>query len=257
MALRATILAAAGLAALLAGCGGPGRSHDDAPNAAAGPSTPASEAAEVAAPADAASASPVAGASASSAPLTDTDPVACSVSIGAAKAARMVKACLAVSPATHPPCNAANSCAMIEDEIARGCALLGDDAKGEPACTPAPASGAAAAAAVRRYYDAIAAGDFDTAYGTWGDDGRNSNKSFEAFRAGFAHTRAVRVTPGQPGEVEGGAGSLYVTVPVSIDSELDNGAHQHFTGEYMLRQSSGAGGPSQGWHIYSAKLKGN
>jgi hypothetical protein len=40
----------------------------------------------------------------------------------------MVEQCLEVSPATHPPCNAANACALIEDEIRRGCTMLGKDA---------------------------------------------------------------------------------------------------------------------------------
>jgi hypothetical protein len=40
----------------------------------------------------------------------------------------MVSQCLEVSPATHPPCNAANACAQIQGEIRRGCTLLGKDA---------------------------------------------------------------------------------------------------------------------------------
>jgi hypothetical protein len=39
-----------------------------------------------------------------------------------------VDQCLEVSPATHPPCNVANPCVLIKDEIGRGCALLGKDA---------------------------------------------------------------------------------------------------------------------------------
>lgn len=39
-------------------------------------------------------------------------------------AERLVARCIEVSPATHPPCNAANSCEMIEAEIQRGCDLL-------------------------------------------------------------------------------------------------------------------------------------
>ncbi len=59
---------------------------------------------------------------------------ACSRSAGPAQARRLVEQCLNVSPATHPPCNAANTCALIEDEIRRGCTFLGSDA---PAfCTP-------------------------------------------------------------------------------------------------------------------------
>jgi len=44
---------------------------------------------------------------------------------GAVRANELVRRCLKVSPATHPPCNADNSCSMIRDEIKRGCALLG------------------------------------------------------------------------------------------------------------------------------------
>ncbi len=38
-------------------------------------------------------------------------------------------------PATRPPCNAANSCALIQEEITRDCAFLGKDA---PAYCPKP-----------------------------------------------------------------------------------------------------------------------
>jgi hypothetical protein len=61
-------------------------------------------------------------AAANAAPLASSD--ACSKSAGASKAERLVKQCLEVSPATHPPCNAANSCDLITDEITRGCAMM-------------------------------------------------------------------------------------------------------------------------------------
>ncbi|UFN51034.1 hypothetical protein LPC08_10695 [Roseomonas sp. OT10] len=34
-----------------------------------------------------------------------------------------MKQCIQVSPATRPPCNDANPCALILDEIARGCGM--------------------------------------------------------------------------------------------------------------------------------------
>lgn len=52
----------------------------------------------------------------------------CRDEAGAEDAQTMVDQCLEVSPATHPPCNADNSCEMIADEIARGCGMLGEDA---------------------------------------------------------------------------------------------------------------------------------
>ena len=40
-------------------------------------------------------------------------------------AARLVQRCIAVSPATHPPCNVANPCALIQGEIDRACEMYG------------------------------------------------------------------------------------------------------------------------------------
>ena len=53
---------------------------------------------------------------------------ACSQAVGRERAQRLVQECLEVSPATHPPCNAQNSCVLIIDEIKRSCALLGNGA---------------------------------------------------------------------------------------------------------------------------------
>ena len=45
----------------------------------------------------------------------------CTAEIGAAKASVLVGQCTDISPATHPPCNAANPCELIRSEIQRGC----------------------------------------------------------------------------------------------------------------------------------------
>lgn len=52
----------------------------------------------------------------------------CLKTAGAVRANELVRRCLKVSPATHPPCNADNSCSMIRDEIRRGCSLIGTGA---------------------------------------------------------------------------------------------------------------------------------
>lgn len=49
----------------------------------------------------------------------------CAAEIGDAAAAALVKRCIAVSPATRPPCNVANECALIQGEIDRSCAQYG------------------------------------------------------------------------------------------------------------------------------------
>jgi hypothetical protein len=49
----------------------------------------------------------------------------CAKTVGKQVANELVRRCVQVSPASHPPCNAENSCKLIEDEIQRGCGLLG------------------------------------------------------------------------------------------------------------------------------------
>lgn len=48
----------------------------------------------------------------------------CTEEAGKRQAEMLVKWYRNVSPATHPPCNAANSCGLVIDEIKRGCAFL-------------------------------------------------------------------------------------------------------------------------------------
>lgn len=181
----------------------------------------------------------------------------CAAELGAAAAQRLVKVCSNASPATHPPCNAANSCALIEDEIARSCALF--DGKGAPmaGCSPAPKSPQAAAAVVQRYYAALDARDFGTAWQQWGDNGP-PNQTQATFAAGFAKTRSTSVTIGALVPGDAGAGSLYQPVPVTVDATLLDGSHQRFVGEYIVRRVNDVDGASADqlrWHIGSAKLQ--
>ncbi|WP_339932701.1 hypothetical protein [uncultured Brevundimonas sp.] len=59
----------------------------------------------------------------------------CLSEVGAAASARLVERCIQVSPATHPPCNVQNSCALIQGEIDRSCAMFGPDETRPPECT--------------------------------------------------------------------------------------------------------------------------
>ena len=189
-------------------------------------------------------------------PVAITPPTSCADEIGATAAESRVKLCLSVSPASHPPCNAANTCAMIDDEIARSCALFDKPGAPTPGCTPSPKSSEAAAAVVTLYYSALNAHDYETAWRQWGDNGP-PNQTRDGFQAGFAHTRSTHVTIGTLEPSEGGAGSIYQTVPVVVDATLDNGAHQQFTGDYIIRRVNGVDGatPDQlRWHISSAHL---
>lgn len=112
---------------------------------------------------------------------------------------------------------------------------------------------------VQRYYDAIAAGDYETAYRLWADSGRASKQSFDQFRAGFAQTIAVQAETGDSVRVEGAAGTHYATVPVEVHAELRDGTKQHFTGTYTLRRSlvDGATPEQRSWRIHSAQMREN
>ena len=178
--------------------------------------------------------------------------LSCAAEIGAESAAKRVAICRDVSPATHPPCNAANSCAMIEGEIARSCALFEDTG-----CTPAPKSPAAAAELVRRYYSAINARDYATAWTSWGDDGR-PGQTYTAFVRGFAHTRSTRATIDSLEPGDAGAGSIYQPVPVTVDATLDDGTRQRFVGSYFVRRVNDVDGATPGqlrWHLGSAEMR--
>ncbi|MCP1468803.1 hypothetical protein J3E64_000470 [Sphingobium sp. OAS761] len=237
----------------LAGCGAPTQPKDDGGADNAAVSAPA---ATVAAPDNGAQTPMPDGAAVENA-AAPAAPLSCAADIGSAAAAKRVAICRNVSPATHPPCNAANSCAMIEDEIARSCALF--DGQGEPmaGCDPAPKSVAAAVAVVQRYYAALNARDYGTAWAQWGDDGP-PGQSLNKFQAGFAGTRSTRVTIGTLEPGDGGAGSIYQTVPVTIDSQLQDGTRQRFVGDYVVRRVNDVDGASPAqlrWHIGQAKLK--
>ncbi|MEH6664727.1 MAG: hypothetical protein V7678_07735 [Brevundimonas sp.] len=65
--------------------------------------------------------------------LPGTEVGGCAEERGQAAAQALVERCVRVSPATHPPCNVANPCAMIQGEIDRSCALWAEDDGDVPA----------------------------------------------------------------------------------------------------------------------------
>lgn len=94
----------------------------------AAPAEPAPAAAPApTAPLEAASAPAPTQTPAETSPATPAADAPCRDQIGEAAATRLAERCRMVSPATHPPCNAANPCAMIQDEIDRSCAMWKDD----------------------------------------------------------------------------------------------------------------------------------
>ncbi|RSB48125.1 MULTISPECIES: hypothetical protein [Brevundimonas] len=56
----------------------------------------------------------------------------CLETLGEAASARLVQRCIAVSPATRPPCHASNPCNLIQSEIDRSCAMWTRDGETPP-----------------------------------------------------------------------------------------------------------------------------
>lgn len=114
-----------------------------------------------------------------------------------------------------------------------------------------------ALAVVHDYYAAISAGDFARAHALWSDGGRASGQTLAQFAAGFAQTASVQARTGQPGQVEGAAGSRFIEVPVAVRATQRDGSLRDFTGSYVLRRAvvDGASAEQRAWRIASAELR--
>ena len=112
---------------------------------------------------------------------------------------------------------------------------------------------------IRQYYDAINKAEYRKAYAFWAGEGEASKQTFEQFRKGFLLTAPytkINISDESP-NIEGAAGSRYVTIPLTIESETIYGKKQKFAGEYVLKRVvvDGATAEQKAWHIYSADIK--
>lgn len=151
---------------------------------------------------------------------------------------------------------------MIRNEIRRSCDLFAntDPLPAElcSAARPKAPAGTAPASLIRDYYSAIASRDYALAYNFWRDEGRASGKSLSAFKGGFVDTAGTKVEVGEPSRPEGAAGSIYVTVPVTVQATTRDGTKQRFKGRYVLRRANAVAGAlsaDREWRIDSASLK--
>lgn len=161
---------------------------------------------------------------------------------------------------TAPPC-----VLVIAFAVAAGCGTGGrapaPDAAADSSA-PAPVAldstgPAGAVDVIRRYHDAIDAGDHAAAYALWAQDGTASGQAYPAFAAGFAQTARSGVEITGPVVIEGAAGSSYAEVPVRVRATTRSGGQQRFEGSYVLRRVNDVPGatPAQlRWHIHAARL---
>jgi membrane-bound inhibitor of C-type lysozyme len=120
-----------------------------------------------------------------------------------------------------------------------------------------PDSAQGAANVVQIYFASIEGGKYAAARALWGNEGADSKLSPAAFAASFAKYKEYHANIGGPGEVEGAAGSRYVSVPVQIYARLKDGRPDYQRGEIVLRRTEvdGATAEQRKWHIYSIDLK--
>lgn len=138
-------------------------------------------------------------------------------------------------------------------------AAIAEDSSAGGAAGAAGAAGGAggAVAVIRAYYAAIGDSSYGEAYHYWASGGAASKRTPEEFARGFVDTRSVRVRTGSAGRIEGAAGSRYIEIPVTVDAVTSAGAHQRFSGSYVLRRAvvPGATPEQRSWRIYTATLQ--
>lgn len=130
----------------------------------------------------------------------------------------------------------------------------------QPAPSPPPDEKSALGAARRLqdYCDAVATRRFADAFAYWGNGGQDSGQTFAQFRDSFAKYAAYDCDIGNPGDMEGAAGSSYVTIPLKVTGVLAKGGGFVLEGPMTLRRVNdidGSTAEQRRWHIVSSGLK--
>lgn len=87
-------------------------------------------------------------------------------------------------------------------------------------------------ALIESYYNAINRKEYARAYGYYSEEGREPD--FKTFSKGYENTKSVKVAVRKT-EPDPGAGQIYWSLPIAIESESNDGTKQVFTGCYTLR----------------------
>lgn len=114
-----------------------------------------------------------------------------------------------------------------------------------------------AANVVQTYYALIGERKYAEAWKLWGDGGKASGQSADAFAASFARYSEYHANIGAPGREDAGAGQRYVTVPVQAYARLKDGKAVYWIGSVVLHRTvvDGATAEDKAWRIKSIDLK--
>ncbi len=113
-----------------------------------------------------------------------------------------------------------------------------------------------AADVLRKYYELLAAGRFEDASLLWTPNERAS--AMQSSEENVAQYERYDVEIGEPGRIEGAAGSLYISIPVRIQATRKTGEEVRVSGEATLRRSNDVPGatPEQlSWHVMRIELR--
>lgn len=123
----------------------------------------------------------------------------------------------------------------------------------EDAIDPKGAQGAAQV--VQGYYGLLEERRYDDAQDLWNDNSAIGAEDDARFAARFRGFSEIHANIGAPGEVEGAAGSLFVTVPVQVYGRIAaNGKPWYRLRQVTLRRVNdvpGSGEADRRWHIES------
>lgn len=121
-----------------------------------------------------------------------------------------------------------------------------------------PKSAQGAGQVMQRYGGLLEQRKFAEARQLWSDGGRASNMTEKEFAESWARYSEIHSEVGKPGEPEGAAGSIYVTVPFRLYGKQANGKPFNMVGEVTLRRVNDVDGSTEQqrqWHIASTDLK--
>ena len=115
-----------------------------------------------------------------------------------------------------------------------------------------PKSAEAAGQVMQQYAVWFERRRFAEAYRLWGNGGQASGLSEQKFAAQSADDAEIHFEIGKPGDMEGAAGSSYVTVPIRFYGRRKNGADFSRAGTATLSRVNDVPGSSEEqrrWHI--------
>ena len=128
----------------------------------------------------------------------------------------------------------------------------------EPSGPIDPKSAEGAGQVVQRYGGLLEQRKFAEARRLWGNDGAASGMSEAEFAKAFDRYSSIHSEVGKPTDMEGAAGSTYITVPFRLYGTLKSGGEFSMAGPLTLRRVNDVPGSTEAqrrWHIEKSGMR--